>query len=348
MTECNKFREQLSASVDGELGADKRRQLDEHLKECGQCREALDDLRKAVGHLQSLEPVDTPPWLTQKIMARIKAEAVATEGKGFFKNIFQPLYIKVPIGAIATLLLGVTTYFLFQSIIPDMKVEHPKQSLEKLSEEAPTRQQPQAIAIPQKKAEVREHVVADKDEGKAVQPETAQKKAEDHMSGAPVPAAESKLSKAVPAASRERSYPETENATKAKKERFAQESGAGAHDKSVSGPAQVSPLPQVGLLTAEKAPVLFHLGADDPVTVGKHVVDDLTELGGKGIKTEVVGNGKTVSAELSVVRLAVLFDRLKKIGPVQEKQIPSYAEVTSVQLKIEILPMAQPPARSKD
>jgi hypothetical protein len=48
-----------------------------------------------------------------------------------------------------------------------------------------------------------------------------------------------------------------------------------------------------------------------------------------------------VSAELSVVRLAMLFDRLKKIGSVREKQIPSHAEVTSVQLKIEILSTAR-------
>jgi len=228
MTECNNFREQLSASVDGELGADERRQLQEHLKECPHCRVALDDLRKAVSHLQNLEQVDTPPWMTQKIMVRIKAEEVASEGKGFFKKIFQPLYIKVPLGAIATLLLAVTTYFLFQSIMPGMDNESPKQNLEKLSEEAPIRQQLEAPEVPQK-AEVGGRVVADKAVGKAVQLQTAQKRAEDQMAGASsatAPAAESKLSAAVPAASRERSYPETDNAMKANKERFAQESGA--------------------------------------------------------------------------------------------------------------------------
>jgi hypothetical protein len=98
----------------------------------------------------------------------------------------------------------------------------------------------------------------------------------------------------------------------------------------------------------EKVPVLFHLSADDPVAAGKHVVDDITELGGKGIKTEAVGDRAFVSAELSVVRLRMLFDRLNKIGLVQEKQIPSYPEVNSLQLKIEILPTTQQPARSRN
>ena len=99
---------------------------------------------------------------------------------------------------------------------------------------------------------------------------------------------------------------------------------------------------------AQKASVLFHLSADDPVAAGKHVVDDITELGGKGIKTEVVGDRTTVSAELSVVRMPMLFDRLKEIGGVQEKQIPSYPEINTIQLKIEILPIAQQPARSRN
>jgi hypothetical protein len=282
--------------------------------------------------------------MTQKIMARIKAEEVGPERKGFLQRIFQPLYIKVPIGAIATLVLAVTTYFFFQSISPDMKADYAKQSPEKLSEEAPIRQQPETTEVPLKKDEVRKSVMADKAVGKVVQPETVQKRAEDQIAGAPAPAvapaAESKLSESTPAASRGRAYPETETAMKAKKERFAQESGTDAYDKSVAGPVQGPPLPKAGLLTAEKAPILFHLTAADPAA-GKHVVDALTELGGKGIKTEIVGDRTTLSSELNVAQLPILFDRLKKIGSVREKQIPSHAEVTSVQFKIEILPTAR-------
>ncbi len=68
--------EQLSAYVDGELDADARARLEEHLPGCAECRTTLDALRATVTELRALDepaPSQHESWALRAAIARAKA-----------------------------------------------------------------------------------------------------------------------------------------------------------------------------------------------------------------------------------------------------------------------------------
>ena len=143
MKGCSNIREQLSAYIDGKLSAEDLKFIEGHLAECPQCSAAFADIKKVVAHLQGLEQVEPPAWFTQKVMARVRALESPSEGKGLLNWFFQPFYMKVPVGALATSLLAVTTYFIFQGVVGDMPTERAVRDSEI----------PQQIAVPEKAPE---------------------------------------------------------------------------------------------------------------------------------------------------------------------------------------------------
>ncbi|MBI5204956.1 MAG: DUF2275 domain-containing protein [Nitrospirae bacterium] len=118
--ECNKVQEKLSALIDGILSQDEKMLVEKHLKSCEKCREALSELKKTIGHIKNQEEIEPPAWLTQKVMAKIKAEAAPK--KGLFEKLFYPLRIKLPVGAVATIAIAVTTIYIFKSIQPEIQL----------------------------------------------------------------------------------------------------------------------------------------------------------------------------------------------------------------------------------
>jgi len=344
MKGCSKFGEQLSAYIDRELGSDEAGQIEEHLKTCTQCCSALDDLRKTVAHLGSLDQADAPPWLTQRVMTRIKAEDVKTEGKGFFAKLFRPLYVKVPIGALATVLLAATTYFFFQDVIPQIQDKQSKQYSEKPAEVPETKKKPEQAATIKKKLDTGEHAAADRIVGKVQQAELPRQKAEDSAPAQKeMRAGTGNAATALTPADSERPHAEKEHAFKAMKYGSAQRQGSITHDESMSRPAKAPSAAKAGPAMAEKASLLFHVSAEDPADTGWQVAGALTRLGAKAVKTDFAGDKTIVRAELDVAQLREFFDMLNKIGPVQEKMAPSSAGVNSVVLTVEILPATQQP-----
>ncbi len=118
--ECNKIQEKLSAYIEDIILSDEKTLIEEHLKSCQRCRESLADLRKTIEHIKNIEEVEPPSWLTQKTMTRVKAEAETK--KGIFQRLFYPLYIKIPVGAIATIAIAVTTIYIFKAIQLELKL----------------------------------------------------------------------------------------------------------------------------------------------------------------------------------------------------------------------------------
>jgi hypothetical protein len=75
MNACRPFHEQLSARIDGELPPAEETRLQEHLGQCPACRQAQADLARTVARIRSLEPVEPPAWLAERILARVAAPA---------------------------------------------------------------------------------------------------------------------------------------------------------------------------------------------------------------------------------------------------------------------------------
>ncbi len=114
--EHNEIRHKLSEYIDGSIAAEEREAVEEHLKTCASCSDALRELRKTIEHIKSLEEVDSPAWMTQKIMAKVRSEEA--ERTGWFRKLFFPLSVKVPIQAVAVLFLAVGAFYIYRSIQP--------------------------------------------------------------------------------------------------------------------------------------------------------------------------------------------------------------------------------------
>lgn len=76
MNECGKYREMISAMLDGELDANGSERLIAHLSSCAECRE-LYELLSAVSGGGVWELPEVPEGLHERIMSGVRAEAAA-------------------------------------------------------------------------------------------------------------------------------------------------------------------------------------------------------------------------------------------------------------------------------
>ncbi len=129
----NDIRHMLSEYIDGAITSEDRAAIEEHLTTCVKCREALKELRQTVAHIRSVEELDPPAWMTQKIMAKVRAEA---EKKSWFQRFFFPLYIKLPLEAVGVLFIAVTAVFIYQNMQSAMKREYEKPAQPALQNQA--------------------------------------------------------------------------------------------------------------------------------------------------------------------------------------------------------------------
>ena len=118
--ECNDVQEKLSAYVEGIISHDEKMLIDEHLTLCQKCCESLADLEKTVEYINNLEDIEPPTWLAQKVMARIRSEAKSN--KGILQKLFYPLHIKLPIEAVAVIVIAVTALYIFKTIQPVVRL----------------------------------------------------------------------------------------------------------------------------------------------------------------------------------------------------------------------------------
>lgn len=175
--QCSDVREKLSAYIEGIVSPEEKPLIDEHLKVCERCSESLADLKKALELVRNLEEVEPPPWMTQKVMARVRSEAELK--RGVLQKIFYPLYIKLPIEALAVIFVAVMSVHVYRTIQPEMKLtEAPLEEvrLRALSEEkeempAADREKPtEQFLVAEKRAK---HVEGYRAPAKVMKPEPA-------------------------------------------------------------------------------------------------------------------------------------------------------------------------------
>jgi len=106
----------LSEYVDGALPAGQVAELEQHLADCEQCRQALDDLRQTLALVQELEEVATPEDLLDRVHAQIEAEAAPARDKADRRPLLYLLnspQLRVALAASLVAMLGI--YALRQS-----------------------------------------------------------------------------------------------------------------------------------------------------------------------------------------------------------------------------------------
>lgn len=145
--ECSNIQERLSAYIEDILSPEERTLFDGHLNSCHKCSQALSDLRKTIGYIKNLEQVEPPPWLSQKVMARIRADAVPE--KGIIQRLFYPLHIKLPIEVAATIAIAITTIYVFKAVQPEMKLaKAPSETISKSGQPVIARSPEQSKGTP--------------------------------------------------------------------------------------------------------------------------------------------------------------------------------------------------------
>ena len=117
--ECQEIRKKLSAYREGMVSPEEQELMEQHLASCRPCSTALNELDRAGEALKNLEEVEPPPWMKQRIMARVREEA--EQKKGFLRKLFYPLHVKVPLEAFATVLIAVVAVYVFRAVEPQMK-----------------------------------------------------------------------------------------------------------------------------------------------------------------------------------------------------------------------------------
>ena len=121
MTECKRIQEMLPAFLEGVLSPEEKKLLREHLATCQHCSAALEDLKKVVQLVQGLDDVEPPPWFAQKVMSQVRKEAERKK-RGLIARLFYPLHVKVPIQALASVVIVVLALYVYRSVEPEMKV----------------------------------------------------------------------------------------------------------------------------------------------------------------------------------------------------------------------------------
>jgi hypothetical protein len=116
---CNEIENRLPAYREGLISPEESKSITGHLVSCSRCSRALADLKKAEQLVHNLGEVEPPPFFEQRIMARVREEA--GQKQGILRRLFYPLHIKIPIQALATLLVAVLAFHVYQQGDPEMK-----------------------------------------------------------------------------------------------------------------------------------------------------------------------------------------------------------------------------------
>ncbi len=307
--ECHAVQEKLSAYIEGNISSQERMLVDEHLKSCVKCNGSLAELKKTISYIHNLEDIEPPAWMTQKIMAKIKAEA-GTE-KVIWKKLFYPLHIKLPVEAVAVILIAITTVYIFKTIQPETKftkVPSEETSSQIFLEQRETSQRKQADKL----TEIKEK--GSKKGIEAEQPLSAGKSETADM--------ESKQSK-VPElfAKQDEAAPSAAVPTKGELKREA---------------LPAVPQPKVSE-ERKKDSIDFIVNVKNRETAGKEIVKAVRQFNGRITRTESLEGKDILTAEIDSRKLRDLIETIKLSGSVEKEEKVSEGREGVIEIRIEIV-----------
>ena len=135
------IRHKLSEYLDGSVSPEERSIIEAHLTSCAECSDALRELRKTIEHLHAVDEVEPPAWMTQKIMARVRA-VEADERRSILRQLFDFFAVSRALRVVAVLFLTVTAYYIYVSIHP--AVRYPEATMDTMSEKGSSKSMPEA------------------------------------------------------------------------------------------------------------------------------------------------------------------------------------------------------------
>jgi hypothetical protein len=358
---CKEIEILLPALLEGVLPTDESKRVRDHLTGCPSCSKALEDLEASGEMVRNLEEVEPPPWLKTRVMARVREEAGQKES--ILRKLFYPLHIKIPIEALATVLVAVVAWNVYKTGEPEFRQIAPPPAVQevphakvpsapmKAPESAPMppamkKEAGERSELREKKApapsasniedrpmrrqltvreEAKTDAVKPAEPVKAARPATSLLKDEEVLKGTgAMGQAEMDRAMQAPAGDQKR------KAMKAPVGSFAKEA-----EKREAAPA-ASPVLSA---TQPAQPVLnMILRARDPGAAAAEATDLLKRLGGHAVKRQFLEGRETLSATIQSERLEAFREKLRGLGKIQEKQTVSSLPAGELSIRIEILP----------
>ena len=296
--DCSTIQQKLADYMDGSLPPDEMKQIEKHLDVCETCRSYASELRKTIEALQGLDDIPSPPWLTQKVMQKVRAEA--RPKKGLLRKLFFPLHIKLPLEAVATLLIAGAAVLIMKSMGPELQTvttltERPL--AQKLSPEKETlpRDYPadrQAARKAEQAPAPAAHPEAETSSGQPPVPDQQ-----------PIPAPPVPATSAAPVARRFEAGKALDSAMPEEKRQKAESGSAGS---PLSEEKKGAEMPTITLQVRD-----IEKGA-------KEVETALSKLGGRLLATERHETGTTLIIQLDPSWMDELLEQLRRIGSIKE------------------------------
>ncbi len=318
----------LSAYLDGAVSPAEKNVIEEHLENCADCRRELAELEKTVLRIRGFGEEEPPPWMAQKVMARVRE--AAEQRRGFFHRLLYPLRVKLPIEAAALVLIAATGYMLYRTAAPQLAQVVPQAPELRGSEAVP---QPPALT-PGKPA------VKSVEKGRenalpGTRREPLQRGEKNSAAPPQLPAAPAMEPAPPPAARAEHAAPAAVPEERAERSIMMERKSArrapmyekGATDEMFGAAA---PLARLVVEAADRDAAMEEIGA----AAGK--------LGGSVVWKRVTGPGRgSLAVRLDAGRLAEFHARIERIGAVRGK-VPSASEAEGlVEVTIEVVERAE-------
>jgi hypothetical protein len=349
---CKEIEDLLPGMIDGALPETEKKRIEAHLETCVSCRKAFADLRMSDERVKSLEEVEPPPWLKTRVMARVREEAGQKEG--FLRRFFYPLHIKVPIQALATVLIAVVAWNVYKTGEPEFRqMAPPSAAVQEVPQvqappvpaagiakrdESPAAPEKKAFAPPpapgkepatQQDATVREETTADAEKPverlKAAKRAAEPPKDEDAWKG--TGAARSGEADRVLEA---RALDQKQKAMKAPVGAVAKEAG-----KQEAPPAAG---PMMSAAVSQQPELEITLPAHDPREAANEVETILKQVSAQVVERQAREGRVILTARIKTERLEALREKLKSLGPVQERVHAATRPGGSLTIRIEIRP----------
>ena len=352
---CRDIQKELAAYLEGIISPKEKEGVENHLSSCQMCRKVFEELKRTEALVKGLEQVEPPPWFTQKIMSRVRAQQESK--KNIIQRLFYPLHIKVPIEAFATVLIAVAAVYLFKANEPEMKRIHVPAATEQSASKDEVSKQPaetqgdttilggrvalEEVPKPQKQ----KGATRDKDQREQeVKEELKQRTVPPSAAEAPLPPVLA-MKKEVPEKPTQTSKPpnqqladpqhaDTPAEQDQKIDSTAKTSGRG---KAIDQRAFSTRL-EVGTLSEKRAVALdISLHVRDTKAVKPDVENLLGQLGAQNIKKESLQTAEILTAELQTEKTQELLEKLKLLGEVKEKGLSSELPKGTIGIRIEMI-----------
>jgi hypothetical protein len=331
--ECRDVRKNLSAYLEGMVSPEDQELIDQHLGSCRACSKALYELNRTGEVLRNLQEVEPPPGMKQKIMARVREEAEPK--KGFIQKFFYPLHIKVPLEALATVLIAVIAVYVFKTVAPQMKdlqipsVREPVTARQKAP--YPAKAPAAEMRAPQEEAVPQEPPARTKEKDLAVAPKETEKRAP-----LPLPAEAPKIGESS-TAERAPSTPVGAGVAPTGEDKRVLAEGAVREKKELKKAQPAAPSLRMAAKT-KPGPRRLVVQARDIRHAGQEAVSLLNQLGASRIDRLSRESNEVITAELKTEKVKELVEKLRLLGEVQEKDATVAFLEKDATVRIEIIP----------